>query len=427
MLVHRGAPRALLLTALGLGAGCGDEASGAAAVTLVPSFQLGGRVVDCAEAPGLEALEVALFDATGTSLRAGYPTRVPCGDVLVSGPAGPAVLEVRALGEVDGNPDAVLFQARLDVELPAARRPVMLDPQVAFLTLDWNFGERGLEPCATEVAAVRAIVSAAGSQRPAFSRELRCDARPLLVEQPLALAPHTVSVRAISEEGFPVYAHTAQRVFDRGENAYTAVLAPSGGQVLVDWAFELEGRTLDACDDERVAVTEVVATVRGLIPMNGQLVPDGSPPVTDRFDCAAPRPVAFRPARFVDGRELELELVAEGAHRFRAVRRFTMPSGDAVLDRVPLPAVGTATGAAEARSRGCEGLAVTLEVAPESGAGPTRRVDLEAPRGTFRFENLAYGVYTVSSRPTSGAASCPPRTARRTVDARTSAWGLIPL
>lgn len=339
------------------------------------------------------------------------------------GAEGPGVLVVSALGPLDQDASATLFQTRIDVSLPQSLGTIRLRPEVAFLEVDWNFGERALDPCSVEVARVEVVVNTAGATQPAFSESFECVGRPVMVPNPLALSPYSVDVRAFSAGGFPIYAATDRRVFDRGPNRFTAVLMPLGGELLLDWRFSLMGEPIEPCDDARVGASTVSARVQGLFLQDGALVPDGSRPITADIDCSSPRPASFPPARFNEGRELELELRAEGTvHTFRSVERFTMPSGDAQPGVSTLAAVGAVEVAVQIANQDCvpaEAEALELSLASrENQLG----FEFAATETSISLSDVPYGSYqvTLSRRP--ALAGCPPLSVMREVSRRQEAW-----
>lgn len=413
---------------LGLAAlACGDGAVVGASLSFEPLFELGADSLACQDVGGVTALQVDLRDATGVASRPGFPQRFPCGPVTVTGFEGAGVLELRALGELDGDPEATLFRTRQEVALPSELGAIRLRPEVAFLELDWNFGERGLEPCTLEVERVEVRVNTQGASAPAFSRSLGCTGGPIRVPNPLALSPYTVDVRAITG-AFTLYAATARRVFDRGPNQYTAVLSPRGAQVLMDWRFSLEGERIDACDDPRVDAMQISASLQGLVLERNMLIPDGSAPAAEMLNCSEGRPAAFPFARFTVGRELELELRAAGAHRYRAVRRFTMPDRDVLLEGIDMVAVGDAEAPIQVSNMDCDiSSAEGLSVSAEGSGGLRFMIDLDRNARTVTFGDLPYGPYAVTLARTPTLQACPPATMMRQVRSTTESWDVLTL
>lgn len=412
-------------------ASCGEEEALGPVLVVEPRFIL-GEPLGCegAVALGVTGLEAALFDPSGQTLRAGYPRRTSCGPVEVTGPEGDSLLVLRGLGVLDDEPDSILFQARSSVTLPQASLTLELRPDVGFLELDWNFGELGLTPCSGEVAEVDVAIAAVGASRPAFGGRFGCSAGPIAIGQPFRLGPHLIDVEAVAPSEFRVYDHASQIVLVRGLNASTAVLSPLGGQILMDWQFRLGSRpVINACDDPEVSVGRLTATVRGLIEMDGALVPDGSE-VEDELECSPPRPVPFVSRRFAMGRNLELELVAEGAqHRFRALERFVMPDGDAEL-LATLRAVGTATATVEVRSPSCRDGAlddVRIDVRLTGAGGDVIRQLSPSREGMVMIEDLPYGTYQVVLRRPALAGCDASPLVERVVDRRTTGWGALVL
>ena len=430
---HRSSLTPLAAFAAALGAtGCGDDAVfPTSSLEVRPVLLSDDMLLECSEVPIVSALEISLLNATETAPRAGFPRQVPCGPILVEGPEGPSRLSIQALGTVDQDPAATLFQARVDVALPGPSEIVTLRPEVAFVNLDWNFGERGLEPCLNEVARIDVIVAKPGAGGSAFNQSFGCTDRPVRIERPFSLSSHTIDVRAVSSGGFPSYARTEQQVFDRGTNQVLALLSPQGGQLLLDWQFELDGVIFQACDDLDVRVSTVRASVQGLTLQEGVLVPDGSRAMAQDLDCAAARPVPFLPERFTAQRQLEVVLEADGArHRFRSVDRIVMPEGDALLDPSVLTAVGVATATVAAVSPDCDAMsaeAVTLEIRPKGLATVTATAGRAGGAALLTVPNLPYGAYDVTAERQPALPRCPPVTVERSIRARGSDWGLVEL
>ncbi len=407
-----------------LGPGCGEDGPLLEdEIAVDVRFSLGDAERTCDEAPWVEALVARLEDPERGFPRAGFPVRAPCGPLSLQAAPGEHRLLLEARGTLESDEDALLFAGSTSVEAPGVV-DLALRPEVAFFELDWNFGDRGLDPCSVEVAEVEVSVATVGGGTPAVGR-YRCSDGPVRLDRPFVSAPHIVDVRALSEQSFPVYTRTSQRVLERGANRYTAVLAPVGGQVLLDWNFLAPGGTpLDACDDPDVAVERVGVSVQGLAEAEGGLRPDGSPPVTARLPCAAPRPVVFRPARFRAGRNLEVTVTGEGEHRFLGRQRFVMPEGDETV-RLSLEPVGAATATVAVVSPGCEAGGIEVELS----ANGTRVA--RAPRAEsgerLVFPDLLYGRYRVRLGPAPGRPGCRPVEFDREVGERDADWGRLEL
>lgn len=416
----------------GFGLGCGDDQLfPGATLEIRPRFMLGSESLECAQLPSITSLEVSLLDSAGTVARPGYPRSSPCGPITLEGPEGPGVLLLRAVGTVDEDAEATLFQARLDVDLPGAPQLLSLRPEVAFLELDWNFGDRELGPCTSEVARIDVIVSAPGATGAGLNESFGCAEGPIQVERPFSLSPHIIDVRAVSAGGFPVYSRTDQRVFERGPNRVETILSPLGGQLLLDWRFELANMAIQACDDPRVGVRTVRATVQGLTLQGGALVPDGSRSIADVVDCAAARPVPFQPARFPALRNLELVLEGEGPeHRFLSVERLVMPEGDALLNPSVLTAVGVATATVTVVSADCEPATaegVQLVLRAPGATEVLAVVEGMGNSAALSAVDVPYGEYEVTARRLPSLPRCAAAVATESLSARRAEWGRLEL
>ena len=414
---------ALLLTTTALLPACGGADAPGAGLTVAFTVSRGAAPLPCAEVAEITAMSLRLRDASGRLL-AGVSQQVECaaGAVTVTGaPAGEYTMELVATGALSGDPEAVLFKATQAVTVPGSY-DVVLDPQVAYLTLGWTFGEGDLGPCGTEVDEVGVIVSTGAGQVGGYMATFGCTETPVVLPQPFDLREYVIQVEARSAEGFPLFTHTASRILDRGQNTYTANLMPLGGQVFLDWAFAVrpEDMPVRMCDAASVQVDTLSVMVESL---------EGGAPVTEEVACTAPmRPYAFTKARFTPGRRLALVVSAEGQERFWAREEFVMPAGDRIGDRLTLTAVGTASVAAVVRTASCapdrEGVdLVVLRRGADPSEAQAVSIDAEAPGATLSA--LYYGTYDVqASVRTAQGARCA-RAEVRAVTQREQAWAPI--
>src|SRR6185503_2825098 len=139
---------------------------------------------------------------------------------------------------------------------------VSLRPEVAFLTVNWSFGSSGLLPCDTEVGDVDVLVSTGTAQGTAFHQRFACMDTPVVVPAPLPLASYTIQIDAYSSQEFILFSGTAVRALERGDNDLTVMLAALGGRLYMDWSFSIGGQPIRPCDDPRVNVVPIDATVR---------------------------------------------------------------------------------------------------------------------------------------------------------------------
>lgn len=417
--------RSFLLLLLSWSAGllwaCGGEAE---TETLRGSFRLarGGGPVSCASEASVQKVELVLFDESGVSRRPGYPKPLACADgtfSVDSVPFGRHLLQIDVFGQVGTAEAELMFTAKRVIDFPADNElELELEPQVAFFELGWTFGPSGdLGPCAAEVASVLVFVSSGGSQGAAFTGRFDCDATPRVLSGAFAPRMYTVRLDARSQEGFTVYSATQNRLLSRGENRFDAVLEPLGGQLRLDWQFQVAGGSpIQSCDDADVGVDEVGITVVGTT---------GGDEVEEIVGCEALRPHALTAARFASGRELVATLRADGAHRFLGQRSFSMPEGDHDLPLLTLRAVSAVTiGFTATSSSACAPAAVDRYVA-----------ELREPGGELRYEGSAlpeassialpevvYGTYEVRLMGFLGEVELCRVQSARTVSARQHEW-----
>ena len=156
---------------------------------------------------------------------------------------------------------AILFRSRTPFELPRdASLDVSLAQDVASLKLSWVFLDKMLRPCADEdidrVGVTIAVVGA-GTADP-FNVSYRCDQTPVEVDRYFGLRNpnYTILVQAFSRENFPVYSVREVALLERGSNEFTAVLQPDGGQLILQWQFEVPGSAPTSdCSDAMVGVS----------------------------------------------------------------------------------------------------------------------------------------------------------------------------
>ena len=411
---------------LGLGlvlAGCGaDPDESDAGARMAFSIEMGGQAVPCASRPEIEVVEVTFFAEDGVSTVVGYPQPADCASGTFAAPgAGTYVLEITARGIVEDDPEATLFATRRPVRLPDdLSHTATLAPEVAYLDVDWTFGEVGFQPCASEVAIVEASVSS--WTRLAYEAEYGCTERPVSFPTPLATdRRYDVKVGALSPEGVLIYyAYPETRVFAPGTTDYSALLEPlDGHRVRLDWRFAIGAERLSGCDDDRVRVDQLVATVDDRIWGTSD---------QRRFACSVARPHILRSAMFRYGSEWAIELVGQGRERFVGSVEFTMPARDwQPAQPLLLHAVGTATVAYEVRSSTCAEDRVdhyTVEVAAAAGDTEPAFVADALPVGVraVPVTDLPFGEYVVRITQMTGASAGCTLRQPRTVDARDNDW-----
>jgi hypothetical protein len=416
----------LVFSAVAFLAACGEE--GPAYLKIEPiTFSLfkGGRNVACSTVAGIDRVEANLYTPDGSTLRPGSPHVALCQDGqvrLVNAPEGDHVLEVIARGPVLGLTDAVLYKARTAVTFPTAPLELSLKPEVAFLTVDWSFDDSGLDPCVDEVAEIEVLLSASASQQTTYNQRFLCSERPSEVNVPLPLLNFTIQVDAYSSEGFPLYSATAQRVLERGENEYTAILMSRGARVYLDWQFQVGTTSIRACDDAEVGAQSITVNIT---------VDKGNQTATEIVDCAESRPYAFTENRYQAGNELMIELVADGAARFLG-RRAEQTTGEDLYVRPPivLYAVGSATVAIAVDTSSCAQAAYdAFSVIAVNVEDPsvTETLELGSQERSATFADLPYGTYDVAVVQTNHDVPVCTALGRRTISGRENAWAAIEL
>ncbi|MBI2372587.1 MAG: hypothetical protein HYV07_01180 [Deltaproteobacteria bacterium] len=402
---------------------CGDsEGDPTAALEIGFSILRDGDAVECKDVDGIRAVEVSVLAADGLSSLPGYPMEADCElGVFEARGLAPAeyTLVVSARGSVVGDDDAVLYKARQSVKFPeTSRTELALAPEVAFFDLSWSF--EGEDASCEEVDRVDVFVSG-GTAASAFSDDFACGASPIRISTPFAPRTYTVQVIA-SLEGAPIYRGTKELALAAGRNAFDIVLLPAGGRISFDWRFEIAGVLEHACDAESVLATEIRATVRSML---------GDDPVVEAFACGAPRPYALRTARFTQGRQLEVELLAEGTHRFRSASSVSMPDGDLDLGLTTLRAVGNATVTlALSDTSSCSSTSLDryeLSVVEESTGEAWYEKDLAPLRTSVRLMHLPYGAYSIEAAGFDGSLALCRGTGQRTISSRDNAWPPIEL
>lgn len=400
------------LAALAL-AGCSSDPEAVPDLVLLrPAFLLADRVFECGELPDVVTLSLSRGQE--------FLPDLPCDPFET--PLGLPVL-VEAFSD-DGR---LVFSGETDPEVDGVAN---LAPEASFVETAWTFGELELAPCANEVELVEISVEDGASL--AYRERAPCSQGRLLLSRAFEPGAYTVTLRALDFKGLTLYAHSTSRLFGRGLAAYSAVLTPFGGRLLLDWRFQLGEQVFEACDDERGQVRSVGIRVQRLERSStGELVSDGSVPVEGELDCEAPRPVLFREARFRAGRWVSIQLEAQGEeHAFLGDVRAEMPrEGDALVDVGPLAASGTARFEALVSSPECQlNLTSELEVRVEDSEGEILEQWFTGRRSeSFVVERLAYGSYRVRLRRSPSIEGCLDAVFARILEAPEGDWGLVEL
>lgn len=402
--------------------------AGPQALPLAVSFSVsrGGKSVSCGAVPEIRRVTVTIFSADGMTILPGFPQDADCatGRFNASLPRANYVLAITATGTVADVP-ATLFAARQDVPAGARSVEVLLEPEAAYLAVGWSFGDQLLAPCIAVdhvVITVARTAQGGGGRGPVvFTATAACSATPLVIERPFAAETFDIEVDALSAGGLALFSGTVTRTAARGEQVFDLILAPLGGALELDFNFAIGSQMVRACDDPRVGVVAVQATVTPA---------DGGATVRETFACAEPRPYAFRSARYLPGRRLTLELVAAGAQHFEARDAFTMPAGDKRWSPpITLYAVGTATVTVAVTTATCTHSRPTfhVRVAADDPLLPAAvPLDQLLPPGvtSVGLDRLPFGAYAVDV--TDPATGCGAH-ALRTVAARWNAWPPVAL
>ena len=392
---------------------------------ITPRFMIGTEIFDCDELPAIRFMEADLRDeltgeAIGISTRRGS-----CGSVQLNRPLSGEEfeIEVRALGPLLDQDEAVLFRVVTKIGTSRPFLSLALQPEVAFVELNWSFSGFEASICPPDVARVDVALRPEGSAEVGSPFSYTCAASPVRLPSPYTALTHRIDVSGVSIDRLPIYSHSNPAfVLERGLNHYTAVLTSTGTQLLTDWVFRLGDEILTACDDERTQVTELTAVVRGLI--------DGSPPVFDgtiprieKWPCTLPRPVAFS-TRFETGRLLELELSAEGfMHTYRSLKQFVVPELSSFQQVVVLDAVGTSTASFTIINPSCPTEPSTYRFSlTREGTSEPEAITFFVPGQLVFLEHLPYGRYEVRVEPEVPVMDCEPLTTTRVIDRRLQGW-----
>ena len=152
--------RTHLFAALLLGASaCGgsDAPEGATHTVRFKIFK-GGENVDCASVPEITRVDGLLLRSNGTQQASGEADCAAGTFEVAEVPAGTYTVVLTAKGALGADDAGTLFSARSDVTFPDAAAELSLRPEVAYLDLEWNFGDLELAPCADQVAFVAVTV-----------------------------------------------------------------------------------------------------------------------------------------------------------------------------------------------------------------------------------------------------------------------------
>lgn len=411
----------LLLAALALSACGGDTSEGGAGLSLRFSLFDAGRNLACTEVSAVREVEVLVLTADGLTPLPGFPKAADCatGTFSTALADGRYTLQITAYGQLGADPNGSLFESRTPIELPRdASLEVSLEPQIATLELGWAFEVDGaLGPCADEVDEVSITVSS-GTGGDAVTETHGCSDGPVRLGAYLRPRTYTVLVEAFSAEGFRLYQLREMRVLERGPNTYSAVLEPEGGRLRLGWRFAVPaGAPVVDCADPGVAVDGLSLRVTSQL---------GDEPVEERIACTTTQPYAVRASRFTRGRMLELELIGEGVHRYRAAERFTMPDGDRDLGVLTLRAVGSATVAwtvtATSACANRAGLQYAVRVVPDGAAEPAFESMVGDDVSSVRIAHLPYGPYQVSVTGRAGSMEICRSAGARSIERRVNAW-----
>jgi hypothetical protein len=401
--------------------GCADSGAESGTLPLNVSFSLtqGSTSVACKDQPGVTAAEIRLINPNNGVARPGYPMPADCatGTFVGAAPAGEHIIEIAALGPLGDSDLGTIFLAHSTITLPSdAPIALALTPQVAFLDLAWDFGNQAGATCPEEVDHLVLTVTAPGTTTPAFSGRIECGTEsPKLIPGAFDLTTYTIDLRAVSEDGSPLYVHSASRLFSRGNNEYSATLTPRGGRIYLDWDFTIDQQRIRACGDPAVAVDNLIIRVSSR---------EGDQPVEEEVPCSTSRPYAFRPGRFLPARQLTLELEAQGAAHFTVSLPFTMPQGDYHSDVLSLKARGDVTIGINVETASCAVPGTVFNFAVLTADRQPLLVaeqSLNASSELAAFDALEYGRYFVALEAMTPSGVCT-ATGLRTVDAREHVW-----
>jgi hypothetical protein len=413
------------LCAIALFSACGgDDGTAGGGVEVKFQISRGMELKDCSAVREVDAIKVTVFAQDGLSIYPGYPKAGDCATGSFSDPALPPghyVVEILATGELGGDPRAVLYRARAEIDVPGSVAELSLAPEIGFLTISWSFETLdNLAPCEGEVGDVALYVSTEAAGRGSYQNlNLTCGDTPFMIPVPFLPQSYTVRLEAFSSEtGRKLYNVLENRVLERGQNEpFHAIFQPIGGRLIFDYNFRVREAMIDDCNDARVGAQSVVINVRS---------PLGDEPLQKMISCTDQRPVILAGARYSQGQQLRLELVSEGVHRFRAEKPIVMPAGDADLRLISLDAVGSATVAFTlTSSSACNGGAAEafdVALATVPGMQLLRGETLEASGRSLALSDVPYGEYAVAIIGRRGMTVLCQTAGRRTIDGRRNTW-----
>ncbi|MFO0722956.1 MAG: hypothetical protein U1E65_04165 [Myxococcota bacterium] len=417
------------LLCLALASGCDSGVGPGVSFTVHAQLSDGSALHRCSDTMGVTRLEFKALSADGLSAQPGFPKSLDCAqaDTFTDGslPAGKYVLEVTAIGPLAGDQNGVLYRARRSMSLPEdATIELSLEPQIAFLKLAWQFNGKSLETvCRDEIDHLSLFISTGAAGTGSYQNlELPCTASPYVVPSLFLPQQYTIQLDALAKEtGLKLYAATDTRILERGQNPeFTVVLRPIGNRIHFDFRFAIGAAMADACDDARVAATSVLAKV---------ISADGDEPVLATIPCSAQRPIEFPGASFTKGRPLELDVSADGAHRFLGKKPFVLTmDGDADLGLLTLNAVGSATISVSVTSTACAG--INTFVASVEDATSHMQVftgPIAATGGSLYVPDVPYGDYDIWVRGLIGMTEKCSASSREHVTGRENAWAPLSL
>jgi hypothetical protein len=418
-----------VIAALLLASACGSSAGGGSGgISVHFLVHKGGSDVPCASVKEIDSVTITLTSADGRTVVPGFPKVADCaaGALSTSVAPGSYTLDVIAKGKLAGE-EATLFSSHTTLTPDMRDIALSLEPEVAYLAIGWTFQDQNLMPClSNDVKTVEVIISTGTSHTAAFDKSFPCMSTPIAIDQPFPLDMFTINIQAYSDQGAPLFSHTDMRTPTKGDQEFDFALQAVGNSLLLDWIFGIGMQTSRMCDDPRVLVTAVTATVRST---------DGGAPISQVIDCAEARPVRFKEARYRPGRNLELDLVGDSMvngqpMRFKGIDTFTMPDTDRNYNQMPLlmSAVGTATVSIHIATSTCgnhifDGYVVTVSTADQQSPPKQVLEKMVGPTITaVAVEDLPYGAYSVAVTQVVNQMPLCSTQKMRSIDARYNTW-----
>ena len=368
-------------------AACGDEDAltsidGPSRLDVRLDARGAGEEQECGGSAPVDLLEAQAFPAGGSDgIRLATDCRRSSVDYLTLPdgaplPAGVYDVEVLALGFLRGLRNQVLYSGTRRVQVPGPAQ-IILQPEVAFVEVDWTLPPGSL-PCEEGIDAYEVRVISDSRAEPLMARTADCASVGFAFDDPIRPGAWTIVVEGLDESRVR-YARSEERFLDRGLNALSLGLRPTGAQLALDWSFDGPDSTSRGCDI--ASVDEVEIDVRWRDQVESYVLP-----------CAAERPRVLDGLHLPVGAVVQVDARADGAALYRGSASFTvMAQGE--LDRLLVLEPFGRVDIAWALSGLCEDVGV-LELRIEDLVHETVFVtEVDPQKGGFSSPELPFSAY----------------------------------